>query len=207
MVEHPNVTPMFPLGSVLLPSMLLPLRVFEPRYHQMTLDCLAGEGRFGVVLIERGSEVGGGDVRSSVGCLASIVRAEDLGSGQWFLLTVGTTRIRVTDWLDDAPYPRAVVEEWPDRDSVTAERAHLLERRVRQILALASELDDWSVPATVELSEDPNLAVHQMAAIAPLGPFDRQRLLATPSATERAELLEGLLGETEDLLRARLTDG
>ena len=47
--------PMFPLGTVLVPSAGLPLHVFEPRYRAMVHDCLAGEREFGVVLIERGS--------------------------------------------------------------------------------------------------------------------------------------------------------
>jgi len=60
-------TPMFPLGMVHFPGIVLPLRVFEPRYRQLTADCLAGDGEFGVVLIERGWEVGGGDTRFNVG--------------------------------------------------------------------------------------------------------------------------------------------
>ena len=59
------VLPMFPLGTVLLPGAVLPLHVFEPRYRQLVQDCLAGEPEFGVVLIERGSEVGGGDQRAT----------------------------------------------------------------------------------------------------------------------------------------------
>ena len=55
--------PMFPLGSVLFPHALLPLRIFEPRYQALLDSCLAGDGRFGVVLIERGFEVGGGEDR------------------------------------------------------------------------------------------------------------------------------------------------
>ncbi|MEC8953734.1 MAG: LON peptidase substrate-binding domain-containing protein, partial [Actinomycetota bacterium] len=51
---------MFPLGMVLVPSGVLPLRVFEPRYRHMLEDLLPGNREFGVVLIERGSEVGGG---------------------------------------------------------------------------------------------------------------------------------------------------
>ncbi|MET1002223.1 MAG: LON peptidase substrate-binding domain-containing protein, partial [Acidimicrobiia bacterium] len=51
---------MFPLGSVLFPHALLPLHVFEPRYRVMMRHCLEGDKEFGVVLIERGSEVGGG---------------------------------------------------------------------------------------------------------------------------------------------------
>ena len=86
---------MFPLGAVLFPSMVLPLHVFEPRYRALTRDCLAGDRRFGVVLIERGSEVGGGDVRFSVGTAAQIVEAAELPDGRFALGTVGVQRVRV----------------------------------------------------------------------------------------------------------------
>ena len=53
--------PMFPLGSVLFPHMPLPLRLFEPRYLKMLGDLLEQpDPEFGVVLIERGHEVGVG---------------------------------------------------------------------------------------------------------------------------------------------------
>ena len=66
--------PMFPLGSVLFPSLALPLHVFEPRYRAMTRHLLSEgvEPEFGVVLIERGSEVGGEDVRRDVGTVARL---------------------------------------------------------------------------------------------------------------------------------------
>ena len=112
-----TVMPMFPLGSVLLRSMLLPLRIFEPRYREMIAACLEGEGRFGVVLIERGSEVGGGDVRSRVATIGDIVQAEPFGDGEWFVVVRGGDRVRVVDWLPDDPYPCARVEPWPDEPS------------------------------------------------------------------------------------------
>ena len=68
--------PMFPLGTVLFPHALLPLRVFEPRYRLMTQRVLGADSEFGVVLIERGSEVGGGDTRFGIGTIALIVRAQ-----------------------------------------------------------------------------------------------------------------------------------
>ena len=58
---------MFPLSAVLYPHAQIPLHIFEPRYRALTRDCLAGDSRFGVVLIERGAEVGGGDQRMAVG--------------------------------------------------------------------------------------------------------------------------------------------
>src|SRR6478752_3521250 len=100
---------MFPLGTVLFPHALLPLRVFEARYRLMTERALRGDGEFGVVLIERGSEVGGGDTRFDVGTVARIVRAQQLPDGGFALATVGIRRIRVTAWLVDDPYPQAEV--------------------------------------------------------------------------------------------------
>jgi hypothetical protein len=67
---------MFPLSTVLFPHAQIPLHVFEPRYRALTKDALAGDSRFGIVLIERGSEVGGGDQRMAVGTSASGPRVE-----------------------------------------------------------------------------------------------------------------------------------
>src|SRR4029078_331611 len=64
--------PMFPLGTVLLPHSTLPLTLCEDRYRALAETCLRGDGRFGVVLIERGFEVGGGDSRFDVGTVARI---------------------------------------------------------------------------------------------------------------------------------------
>ena len=81
--------PMFPLGGVLLPGEALPLHVFEPRYRRLVHDVLAAPTPdFGVVLIERGSEVGGGDVRFGAGCLARVVRSQELPDGRWALVSL-----------------------------------------------------------------------------------------------------------------------
>ncbi len=110
--------PMFPLGSVLLPGGLLPLHVFEPRYRQLVIDCLAdaGDPEFGVTMIERGSEVGGGDERTDVGVVARMVQVNALEDGRYAVVAVGTRRIRVNAWLPDDPYPLADVDDWPDDD-------------------------------------------------------------------------------------------
>ncbi|MEL6986015.1 MAG: LON peptidase substrate-binding domain-containing protein, partial [Actinomycetota bacterium] len=79
--------PQFPLRSVLFPSMVLPLHVFEPRYRTMVHDLLEGDGRFGVVMIDRGSDTGGQDQRSSFGTVARIVESEEYPDGRWGLIT------------------------------------------------------------------------------------------------------------------------
>jgi Lon protease-like protein len=203
------VLPMFPLGTVLLPSVVLPLHVFEPRYRTLTQDCLDGDGEFGVVLIERGNEVGGGDTRTSVGTVARLVEAVPYPDGRWALATVGTRRIRIRHWLDDDPYPRAEVEDWDDPpvpDGIIGALAATVSL-LRRVLAQRAELGDDVAPATHELSDDPVLASYQAAALSPLGPADRQALLEAPSASERVERLRALLVDEADTLARRLALG
>lgn len=198
--------PMFPLGTVLLPTLPLPLHVFEPRYREMVRHCLAGDRTFGVVLIERGSEVGGGDVRSDVGTLAEIVEAAEMPDGRWALGAVGRQRIRVIRWLDDDPYPQAEVEPWPD-PVPGPELPELLTSVVlelRRTLALAAEAGLPAAPATIELSDDPLVATYQACAVAPVGPWDRQRLLRTADAVARLHLLGELVAESAETLRLAL---
>jgi uncharacterized protein len=187
----------------------LPLHVFEPRYRALTRDCLAGSREFGVVLIERGSEVGGGDVRSGVGTVATIIDADELPDGRWALLAVGTRRIKVEAWLEDDPYPLAEVADWPDGD-LDDDHEDLLAGavgRLRRVLGLAAEAGDVAAPATVELSDDPVLAGYQAAAVAPIGSLDRQRLLAASTPSARLHDLHRLLAEAEEVLELRLAGG
>jgi Lon protease-like protein len=198
---------MFPLGMVLVPGAVLPLHVFEPRYRTLVQDCLAGTPEFGVTLIERGSEVGGGDTRFDVGCVARILQAEELPDGRWALLTVGGRRVRVGRWLPDDPYPVAEVEEWPDETppAGAVERCHDLAAELRRILALASELGEPVTPmAAMTLADDPVPASYQLAALAPVGPLDRLALLASPTVAARLDLLASLLVDVEVVLVARL---
>jgi uncharacterized protein len=197
---------MFPLGIVHFPGVPLPLRVFEPRYRTLVADCLDGEREFGVVLIERGFEVGGGDARFDVGTMTSIVGAAMSPDGMVHLRTVGTRRVRVLRWLEDDPYPRADVEDFPPFALAGPDVEALAgaERRVRQALAMRAELGEPATPFNIELDADPNVAAFQLAAIAPLGPLDQQRLLAIAAPPRFVEVLDALVGEELDALSARL---
>lgn len=201
---------MFPLGSVLTRGALLPLHVFEPRYRRLVGDCLEGDGHFGVVLIERGSEVGGGDVRSDVGTLASIVDARALPDGRWAVVAVGGERIRVRTWGEDDPYPVAEVEAWPEDPpgGDLAARVATAADRLRQLLALATELGVDDLELDLELDDDPRRAADQLVIASPVGPLDRQRLLCCGGADERMDVLTGMLADGLEVLSAQLdTDG
>jgi len=202
--------PVFPLGSVLLPGMILPLHVFEDRYRVLVADVLAADvAEFGVTLIERGSEVGGGDVRADVGCVARVLEAAATDDGRWALVTVGTEPFAVEEWLPDDPYPCARIRPLEDLDlppNDASERLVALAAAVRRCSALAAELGAAG-SLDVELSEDPWLAAFQAAVLAPLGALDRQRVLRTRSAAERLALVEDLVAEQSLLLDGRLRLG
>lgn len=206
--------PMFPLESVLLPGMVLPLHVFEERYRTLVRDCMDGEREFGVVMIERGSEVGGGDARSQVGTVAQILQAEENDDGRWAMVAVGVRRIRVEKWHDDDPYPRAEVVDWADETDETggsngdhaADLAEMYRQQVsqlRRVLAMTAELGHEADP-TVEVAQDPLVGSYHLAALAPIGPLDRQRLLAAAGPRDRLVRLAALLAEVSTDLEAQL---
>ncbi|MEB0004736.1 LON peptidase substrate-binding domain-containing protein, partial [Cryobacterium sp. RTC2.1] len=189
--------PMFPLGAVLFPHMPLHLRVFEQRYLVMMARVLDAETAvFGVVLIERGQEVGGGEHRFGIGTVARITQIE-APEGFVGVVAHGERRIEVLEWLDDDPYPQASVRElpeleWDDELFPLRERA---ERVVRRALALASEFTEQPWAPDVELSGDPAVAAWQLAAIAPVGPLDQIELL-------RSESMEALLTRLVEVTEA-----
>ena len=198
---------MFPLGSVLFPYDVLPLHVFEPRYRLMTRRVLEGDKEFGVVLIERGQEVGGGDVRSEHGTIARVVQVTEAPDGRYGLVTVGVRRIEVVEWLPDDPYPRAEVRALDDPPATAADD----DARERVVAALTRVTEiarriDPRVAAPPPLDPDPLRASYEAAALAPIGSYDAQRVLAATDATTRLALLETLLSERAEEFEARLGD-
>lgn len=201
-----DATPMFPLGTVLFPDQPLPLQVFEPRYLELVRTCLAGRPEFGVVLIERGSEVGGHDTRTDAGTVARVVEATELADGRWLLMTLGTRRVRVRRWLADDPHPWAILEDWPDEPPATAigERLDRAAAAVRQVLALATEMGRDTPSSTFELPESPIAASYTLSTLAPLGPLDRHRLLCAASVEDRLAQLVDACREVRAVLEHHL---
>ena len=180
------VMPMFPLSTVLMPGMPLPLRIFEERYLKLLGDLLGAETpEFGVVLISCGPEVGGGEKRMNIGTIASVT---NIGTTEQFygLESVGSRRFRVNAWLPDDPYPLADIDFIPDLiwdDTLMPARVHL-ETKVRQLLAFASEFGDLQYGPDVEFSDDPMEACWQLAGVLPVGELDQMDLLGSQSAEE-----------------------
>ncbi len=200
-----RVLPMFPLGTVLFPHAVLPLHVFEPRYRVMMRRCIEGEREFGVVLIERGNEVGGGDTRFDIGTVAHIVQAAELEDGRYAIAAVGLGRFQIVRWLAEDPYPNAeveVLEEGAPLAGADAARDRVF-AAFGDVLELWHVLDDRVPTAVPPPSSDATRDLFEVAATAPLGPLDAQRVLeAAPES--RAVLLEQLLADLVEELRARI---
>ena len=206
----PVEVPMFPLGSVLLPSTAISLHVFEERYRALARRCVAGDRRFGVVLIERGSEVGGGDVRFDVGTRARIAEAVELDDGRWVMAVVGEDRVRVRRWLADDPYPRAEVEPCPDTPAGpgAVEGRDRLDVVLRGVLVLQAEVGDRGRDGPeAGLDADPAVATWQAVALGGLGPLDAQRVLETDGVDARLDLVTALLEDEAAVLAQRLAGG
>lgn len=188
--------PIFALGTVAFPTGAIPLHVFEARYRAMVRDVVAGDGCFGVVLITRGSEVGGGDVRSTVGTKVRISQSHDFVDGRSALIAIGETVFDVDEWLVDDPYPRALVRE---RSAETARVADPQQALFRARLALldvyelAVDLGRLDTTPVVAWDDAPDRALWQLGLAAPLGPADQYELLALETAEGRVAKITGLL--------------
>jgi len=193
---------MFPLSAVLFPHASMPLHVFEPRYRELLRDCLAGDNRFGIVLIERGSEVGGGDMRSRLGTRGVITQAVELPDGRWVLEIEGEARVAVEEWLPDDPYPVALVRDAapappPGDAAPLVGAAGQRVRRARALLAEQGGAPPLAPDLALDGGGDADRAAWQLCAVAPLSAYDAQRLLAADGAPERLRLLAELMEELE----------
>ncbi len=200
--------PMFPLSLVLFPEQILPLHIFEDRYRTMVEEIIDDDREFGVVLIERGSEVGGGDTRKSIGTLAEIIDSEKSNDGRWLLITKGTKRIETSRWLEDSPYPRAEVSFLDEEEFISFDAQEWLKivTHMRRVLAILAELGDDVAPISINISEEPLLGSFQMSSILPITPFDSQKLLEVVSVDERCALLKRFLVNIEETANSRLLE-
>ncbi len=183
--------PMFPLSTVVFPDAELPLHIFEPRYRALVDDILENDREFGTVLITAGSEVGGGDRRAEVGTLVRIEMAMPFEDGRWLLATKGVERLRVVEWLEDDPYPQAIVERFPSAPMpLDDDRLGTAAAAVRRVRMLLSELDDGPC-CSIELGlgDDPDFAAWMVCALAPISVFDAQGLLEITDPLHRLDVL------------------
>jgi len=214
--------PLFPLGTVLYPGLVLPLSVFEERYRRLMADLLAGPEpyRFGVVAIRDGQEVAptgmdggnaalaglGSDPSRSlfeVGCVAEVASVETRADGGYDLLVTGTTRFTMASVDSSGPYLTAETERIAEEQGPEAGAlATGVERTFRAYQKRLAGAREATVTGVQELPDDPMVLSYLVAAASVLSTRDKQRLLAADTASTRlAAELELLRRETAVLAK------
>jgi Lon protease-like protein len=205
--------PVFPLGTVLFPGLVLPLHIFEERYRELVRHLVAQPEdtprEFGVVAIRRGWEAASTDVSlHDVGCTAELRQVTELDDGRFDIVTVGRRRFRLTGVdAESRPYLTGEVE-WLPEPSGQEDLAELLAPRVlavfRRYLRLmrtgADGADGADVDLAEQLPEDPTVLSHLVAATAALTVEDRQLLLAADDTAIRLRKELRLLSREAALL-------
>jgi len=208
-----ELLPLFPLGTVLYPGMVLPLHIFEDRYRQLTRDLLAGpEPReFGVIAIREGRETGADGVISlyEIGCVAELREVGEHDDGRFDIVAVGTDRFRLTrgeQSLDRSqPYLRGQIERMPDE---AGEGGSLVVPAAQASFRTYLDALVEQGGATVlieELPADPELLSYVIAAAMIVELPAHQALLAAPDAASRLAAERALLTRETAVLRATTT--
>jgi Lon protease-like protein len=205
--------PLFPLGTVLLPSGSLPLHIFEPRYRQLTVDLCSGKlpgKRFGIVAVRPGWSVAACDIEEvqSIGCTAEIREATRLPDGRFELLTTGGRRFRLRSIDPDAePYLMAEVDWLPDLALPADSRAAMdglaaAARAAHARYLRAAPAGQASEPDKVAEARPEELA-HLIASDCLLADTDRQRLLEQRCPARRLQMVRRVVNR-ETGIRANL---
>lgn len=202
-----EMLPLFPLGTVLYPGLVLPLNIFEPRYKQLVRDLLDGPEprRFGVIAIREGRETGvtGVSALFEVGCLAMVREFDELPDGRFELITVGTDRFKLHGIDDSKPYLRGeleLIEEQAGEETEAQLVAIAVQRSFRAYLDVLAARG----PATIsvpELPDEPILLSYLVAASVIIDLPERQSLLAQPDALTRLTAERALLARETAILR------
>lgn len=185
--------PLFPLPTVLLPGMLMPLHIFEPRYRQMVSDCLEGDGRFGMIYHDWDEQGPFLSEPGRVGCVGEIGEHQELEDGRSLIVIEGVARFRLVDGIEsDSLYFEGLVTPQPDTTVMEGEE---LELRRRESIALfhsvVASLSDRP-DALPDLEPDRELSF-LLAQTIQVDPKWRQRLLELTDEGSRLARVDRVL--------------
>ena len=190
--------PMFPLGSVLFPGVIVPLRVFEDRYralvHHLIREPDPAHRLFGSVGIREGYEVGDHGAQSlfRVGCRLQLTDVEAHEDGTFDIVAVGRDRIRLDRLDTTGPFPAGEVATMPPAESEVDPA--VIQRALALFTAYRAAVTPYrGDPHPGDLPRDPTYLSWTLAAVAPLAMPDRQALLESDDTTGRLLMVSEML--------------
>jgi uncharacterized protein len=203
-----ETVPLFPLGTVLYPGLLLPLHIFEERYRQLMRDLLDGSRprRFGVIAIRKGRETGvdGVEALHEIGCIAVLRRADKLNDGRYDVVTAGAQRFRLLSLDESRPYLQGEVDllgEETGEPAAAKLAACAVQAAFRDYLGELTRQGAARV-SPPELPDNPVELSYLVAASMIIDLPDKQDLLAEPDALRRLTTERSLLSREITMLRS-----
>ena len=200
--------PLFPLGSVLYPGLVLPLHIFEDRYRQLVADLLdrPEPQEIGVIAIRhaRPPGVDGVSALYETGCTAVLRQVEQYEDGRYDLITVGSRRFTLARLGEQAPYFSGEVDFLPDDLGDEAEARVVLpavQQSFRSYLDVLSEQGGAQITVP-DLPDEPVLLSYLVAAAVVVDVPLKQQLLEEPDAHRRLVAERRLLARETQLLRS-----
>jgi len=196
--------PLFPLNTVLFPGQIIPLHIFELRYHAMINECMAQDGLFGVVLIRQGMEVGGRAEPFDIGTTARIKQVNQLEDGSLDIICVGEQRYKIQSLTWDQPYLTGEVEYWPWApltNDVVQPDLPVLKSLIKDYLEILGALTGNQIEVE-NLPGDPNQLTILTAIALRISNAEKQSILSTESLDEMLELCIQYLRRENSALRA-----
>jgi Lon protease-like protein len=200
--------PLFPLGSVLYPGLVLPLHIFEERYRQLVADLLdrPEPQEFGVIAIRHGRETGidGVSALYDTGCTAVLRQVEAYEDGRFDLMTVGARRFTLVRLGDQAPYFSGEVEFLPDDLGEAAEAAVVVpavQQSFRAYLDMLAERGGAQITIN-DLPDEPLRLSYLVAAAIVVDLPVKQQLLEEPDAHRRLVAERRVLAREMQMLRS-----
>jgi Lon protease-like protein len=199
--------PLFPLGTVLFPGMMLPLHIFEPHYQKMVGHRVGDDPIFGVVLIQSGNEVGDEPDIHDIGTAATLTGMARYDDGRSNLAVRGGRRFQVesTDWNEG--YMTGTIE-WLDEiapETVPSESLLALRESVMQEFNAYLDAIERTAEVSItrsELGDAPREVAYAICSMVPLSNTQRQLLLETPTDEELLTELQNTLRHERRLLMA-----
>jgi uncharacterized protein len=203
-----EMLPLFPLGAVLYPGLLLPLHIFEERYRQLVRDLLEQPEprRFGVIAIRKGRETGIEGVHSlyEVGCSATVRRVDELEDGRFEMVTVGTQRFRLLALDQTLPYLQGEIELLAEDvvdQAAAAPHVRAVQVAFRGYVDALTEGGGATVRIE-DLPSEPVLLSFVVAATMVIDLPERQGLLDESDTVRRLGIERALLARETAMLRA-----
>ena len=200
------ITSLFSLPDVVLfPKMSVSLHVFEERHQLMVRDAMAGNRELTITLLRNvaESEYAGVESVYEIACLGRIESCEELEDGDYDIVVVGMSRVRIIRETQQFPYLTAEVETAPDRDlSDFPEERTIRHDRINGLFARFMELAADRKRGDVEIMPqmDFESMVNTVATTLNISSEQKQGLLEMDDSFQRCDMLNAILQQQIETL-------